>query len=158
MTKTGKIILITSSLVLATAAIAFAMRKKKPAPVKKRTGSVIVDDEIPGTVSGIALQQGSTDETNVLRLKEAINQYHQAVVFINNNCSGVKWPLFRVWKTDANGKLLPENILFDDNTEQVVQYYFNRKEVEIPFLNKLRLAMDSYRKGTKCIHPSQYMK
>ena len=157
MTKSAKIATITAVLLLAGAGVAYAFRKKKPvAAVKKLVGSIIWPDEIGGTQvttedGSTVLKQGSKNQY-VEQLKDALNDIHKAVAYINGNCS-MKWAYFNKLPTSSSGNILTPNDSFDSTTAQVAQFYLNRSEVELDYLNEIREKIAKWKKGNKCIYP-----
>lgn len=142
---TKKKILITVTLLLAAAGMAFALRKTKAG--KKLSGILQIGDTQPTEGDGDVIGKGSGNEQRVQQLQEAINAIHKAAIYINNNCGGIKWAVFP-------GGLLSANGVFDDKTEKAVQFYFGgRKNVDLWYLDMIRQKITAYEKGDKCVYP-----
>jgi hypothetical protein len=142
MTTGVKILIGTTLVITVTGLIIF--RKKVVATVKK-AGKVFAGSSATTIADADVLKRGSADEQHVTQLQEVLNGITDAVQHINENCktSWGRWP----------GGKLAENGIFDTRTEQASQFYLNRIEVDLDYLNDLRAKMKAYRSGDKCIYP-----
>lgn len=148
-----KQLLIAAVILVAGAGIAYVISRRK----KQKTFAAHVEVNSDPIAGEAVIKPGSIDQINVVRLQEILNAFHAASIYANTHCSGVKWPEFKKWPLNQFGKIIAENGNYDDKTKQVAQYYLNQSEVSLSFLNQLRTAVDSYRKGDKCKHPIVYL-
>lgn len=151
MKKGGKIAVITAALLL-TGVAAYALFKKPKAPPKKKLvttvstdNPVIVDENFSGT-----LKPGSSGRY-VEQLQQALNDLHNAVLYINKNCS-MQWPSFGSYGNNP----LPVSGSYDAKTALASQFYLNRTEVDLDYLRMIQDKIDKYRAGDKCKHPLSY--
>lgn len=151
MTKSAKIILITTGLLAVGAGVAYAYRKKKVSATKPVL--VTADNPVTTTETGSdVLKAGSTDEQHVLQLQEVLNTLHQSARYINLNCGGIKWG-YMTSGNMADGKVVTENGKFDAKTKAAAKFYLNREEVDLWFLDLMRGKIAKYNKSDKCVYP-----
>lgn len=158
MTKTTKIVLIVSTLLLASAGAVFAFRKKKPVQKAiKKVGSIIwpeglSDSEALTETGADHIAQGDKGRY-VEQLQDALNEIHKASGYINKNCN-VKWGYFSQLPTKSDGTILTVTGEFDANTANVSQFYLNRKEVDLEYLAMIKKKVAAYKAGSdKCVYP-----
>jgi len=146
--STKKAILITCVILVAGAGVAYAFRNKKAIKGKKATLDVgpVEIGQVDNT-----LRQGSEDEQHVTQLQEVLNVLHKAAKYINTNCGGIKWGYMAGSNTD--GSIVKENGVFDVKTANASQYYLNRREVELEYLDLIRKKVAKYKTGDKCVYP-----
>lgn len=125
----------------------FAFRKKV-VPAVKKVGKLFIADSSTTTADDGILKKGSTDEQHIEQLQAALNEIHNAAKYITASCN-VWWPI------NAAG-ILQENGVFDDRTATACQFYLNRKEVDLDYLNDIRNKLSAYRAGDKCKYPLSY--
>jgi peptidoglycan hydrolase-like protein with peptidoglycan-binding domain len=159
MTKTKKIVLISTALLLAGAGTVFATRKKKPvAKVIKKVAAIIwpagADSSEPVTEEGeTSIKLGSSGRY-VEQLQAALNDIHKAATYIKNNCEAF-YASYKVTPINSAGDILVVNGNFDKNTENASQFYLNRKEVDLSFLSLIRQKISKrYSDGDLCILPT----
>lgn len=143
MTKGTKILIGVVATLGVTAL--FAFHKKSKAVVKK-VGKLVIGDSSIGTPDNADLKKGSTDAQHVMQLQQALNQIHAAAQYINSKCGGIKWAVYP-------GGTLPVNGSFDSNTAAASQFYLNRQEVDLDYLNSIREKLSKYQAGDKCKYP-----
>jgi hypothetical protein len=152
MTKTTKIILITTGILLAATGTVFAFRKKKPVQKAiKKVGSIIwpegATDSEPLTESGESSIKLGSSGRYVEQLQTALNEIHTAALYINNNCNSAKWQVYP-------GGLVPVTGKYDDKTNAAAKFYFGGKqEIDLSFLAMIREKISAYKSGNKCIYP-----
>lgn len=140
---TGTKILIGTSLIIGIASL-FAFRKK----ISKQWGKIFIPDSSGVTDIGDMLRKGSKDEQHVDQLQNILNEIHAAAKYINSKC-GITWGVF------PGDALRPDGV-FDDKTERMLQFYLNRKEIDLEYLNEIRSKLAAYQKGDKCKYPLSY--
>lgn len=145
MTKKSKIILGVSLGLLAVVSLLSFTKKGKE--IKKNISKLIISDSIisSDTTGATSIKKGSNNQY-VEQLQDVLNQIHAAVQYINSNCGSIKWGLFSSGTVPVSGT-------FDDKTAQMSQFYLNRQEVEIDYLNEIRAKLAKWKQGSKCIYP-----
>lgn len=144
-------IIIISVGVLALGGIAYAATRKKK-PVKKLSGSVSVGQgSSTSPDEEETLSQGSSDEQHVTQLQEVLNTLHRSANYINNNCGGIKWGYMA--GSLSGGNIVNENGVFDARTAKACQYYLNRTQVDLDYLQFIRDKIAKFRKGDQCVYP-----
>lgn len=145
MTKKAKIIIGVSVAVAGLVALLSFTKKGKQ--VVKKVGKVVIPDSIiTSDATGTTSIKAGSKSQYVEQLQDALNQVHSAVQYINGNCGTIKWGLFP-------GGTVPVTGSFDDKTAAMSQFYLNRQEVEIDYLNDLRSKIAKWKQGSKCIYP-----
>lgn len=145
MTKRTKIIIgVISGMAVIAGLLSFTKKGKQ---VRKKVAKLILPDSIitSDTTGATSIKKGSNNQY-VEQLQDLLNQLHSAVQYINGNCGSIKWGLFPGGTVAVSGS-------FDDKTAQMSQFYLNRQEVEIDYLNELREKIGKWKKGSKCIYP-----
>lgn len=144
MTKNIKIALIGVGTVTGIALLLAFTKKGKQ--VVKKVGSLIIPDSSATTDAGGVLRAGSSDMQHVMELQQALNDLTTITTWINTNC-GIQWGVWPSGLIDISG-------VFDTRTASVAQFYLNRTEVDLDYLNEIRAKISAYNAGSnKCYYP-----
>lgn len=145
MTRGVKILIGVAGLLGITAL--FAFHKPAQTAVKKLVGKIpFIGDTSPATPGDAPLMTGSADIQHIMQLQQALNDIHTAAVNINKNCKTISWGV-------NPGGILQVNGVFDDKTATAAQFYLNREQVDLDYLDMVRTKIDKWRQGDPCIYP-----
>jgi hypothetical protein len=145
MTKGVKILIGVAAV--GGVALLFAFRKKG-VPAVKKVGKIVIPDSSATTPDNSDLQKGSGDVQHILQLQGLLNELHQAVIYINEKCR-TQWGLYQGTMPAVSG-------VFDDATENAMQFYLNRKTIDLFYLDEIRIKLARYEVGDKCKYPLAY--
>lgn len=134
--------------VLAAAGLLLAFTKKGK-KITKKVGKLVLPDSFTSTPEGESLKKGSADEQHVMQLQQVLNSIHAAAQYINKTCGTMQWGVFPGGLADVSGT-------FDDKTAQMSQFYLNRQEVDLDYLDEVREKIRKYNAGDKCKYPLSY--
>lgn len=145
MTTGIKILIGGLSLAAVVGFLGFTTKGKA---IVKKAGSLLIGDSSATTSdnSGI-LKAGSDDVQHIMQLQDVLNALTTSIQYINKNCGVDPWPVYPLGTLQVNG-------VFDASTSAASQFYLNRTEVDLDYLNQIRAKIAASNAGSdKCVYP-----